>query len=337
MKKVAEKDAEVGLQAAPQGRSSTAFGGSKLFLLVALVAIILVTVAVVGGLAAVGKLDGGASSDGAGSADENSSTTLAPTFAPSSTPSLLPTHLPTLEPIMAPSTSPSVEPTFAPTQSCGNSQQDGGEECDDGNEIDLDGCSSNCEIESFFNCPQVGLCTPTLSSVTLSDLAPRESSTLSVTLGASPTGTFTYYWYVNDQQVAGGPLLNGTYFDKGDTIYAVVTVTSIANVTSSDRYSAPAICVNTGPVMQDFPMILESATPEKYLCNFTEATDADNDDIEYSVEFLESGGATSSTGILLDETLFESSDAFPGSTLADMSCQVTFSDGDVQGVITSSG
>ena len=36
--------------------------------------------------------------------------------------------------------------------SCGNSVLDEGEECDDGNEVDGDGCSSDCRLESGFTC-----------------------------------------------------------------------------------------------------------------------------------------------------------------------------------------
>ena len=41
---------------------------------------------------------------------------------------------------------------------CGNGQQDAGEECDDGNGSDNDGCSSLCIVECGFNCDN-GKCT----------------------------------------------------------------------------------------------------------------------------------------------------------------------------------
>jgi fibro-slime domain-containing protein len=46
------------------------------------------------------------------------------------------------------------------TPGCGNSMQDMGEECDDGNTNGGDGCSPACRVEADYVCPQVGPCTP---------------------------------------------------------------------------------------------------------------------------------------------------------------------------------
>ena len=42
--------------------------------------------------------------------------------------------------------------THACTTSCGNGNIETGEQCDDGNQVDGDGCSSRCQIEQGFNC-----------------------------------------------------------------------------------------------------------------------------------------------------------------------------------------
>ena len=38
------------------------------------------------------------------------------------------------------------------TQSCGNGLADAGEECDDGNIVSLDGCTSTCKLETGWTC-----------------------------------------------------------------------------------------------------------------------------------------------------------------------------------------
>jgi len=39
---------------------------------------------------------------------------------------------------------------------CGNSRQDAGEACDDGNINNYDGCSNKCVVESGWVCPTIG-------------------------------------------------------------------------------------------------------------------------------------------------------------------------------------
>jgi cysteine-rich repeat protein/YD repeat-containing protein len=63
--------------------------------------------------------------------------------------------------------SPQPHSVCAATASCGNNVIDAGEECDDGNLVDGDGCSSTCHAEAGFTCLTVELpqphseCTPT--------------------------------------------------------------------------------------------------------------------------------------------------------------------------------
>jgi len=52
-----------------------------------------------------------------------------------------------------PSCQDSAGKTQACTATCGDGNLDPGEDCDDGNLIDLDGCSSKCKIEGGFACP----------------------------------------------------------------------------------------------------------------------------------------------------------------------------------------
>jgi cysteine-rich repeat protein len=43
--------------------------------------------------------------------------------------------------------------------SCGDSKKQTGEECDDGNFIDGDGCNSSCIAEAGYNCSNFFTCT----------------------------------------------------------------------------------------------------------------------------------------------------------------------------------
>ncbi len=48
---------------------------------------------------------------------------------------------------------PTTGKTQACTSACGDGNLDPGEDCDDGNLVDLDGCSSKCKVEGGFACP----------------------------------------------------------------------------------------------------------------------------------------------------------------------------------------
>lgn len=56
----------------------------------------------------------------------------------------IPTPTPTQTPTATPTSTPTLSPTPVPV--CGNSDLEVGEECDDGNLVDEDGCDSNCRV-----------------------------------------------------------------------------------------------------------------------------------------------------------------------------------------------
>mmetsp|Transcript_55250 Transcript_55250/g.135299 ORF Transcript_55250/g.135299 Transcript_55250/m.135299 type:complete len:2074 (-) Transcript_55250:274-6495(-) len=52
--------------------------------------------------------------------------------------------------------------THSYTSTCGNGVRDGNEYCDDGNEVDGDGCSSSCQLESGWTCATVQIDQPSV-------------------------------------------------------------------------------------------------------------------------------------------------------------------------------
>lgn len=105
---------------------------------------------------------------------------------------LLSIEIPTPTPTVTPTATPTLTPTTVPV--CGNSNVEFGEECDDGNLIDADGCDSNCRVTG---CPngvvtageqcddgnQVNLdgcdndCTPSICTITGGQLVPGYCAT----------------------------------------------------------------------------------------------------------------------------------------------------------------
>lgn len=43
-------------------------------------------------------------------------------------------------------------PSKCEAETCGDGVRTGSEKCDDGNDIDHDGCSSDCKVEPYFHC-----------------------------------------------------------------------------------------------------------------------------------------------------------------------------------------
>ena len=80
-----------------------------------------------------------------------------------------------------------IQPTFA----CGNSVVSGGEQCDDGNITNGDGCNSICQLEVGFYCPTPGSpCVPsTCGNGTLEGLEQCDDGNLRPYDGCSPTCT----------------------------------------------------------------------------------------------------------------------------------------------------
>lgn len=55
----------------------------------------------------------------------------------------------------------SISVEVIPLESCGNAQLDDGEQCDDANQLQEDGCSAACQVEAGWECPTLGAaCAP---------------------------------------------------------------------------------------------------------------------------------------------------------------------------------
>jgi hypothetical protein len=96
---------------------------------------------------------------------------------------------------------------------------------------------------------------PTLGGVTLDPPVPTEL----VEVLAVPTDPFdldddfisyTYDWYVNDARVSGGPVLDGSDFERGDEVYVVMTPQDGTDV-GGPQTSATVIVGNSPPVITD--------------------------------------------------------------------------------------
>ena len=73
----------------------------------------------------------------------------------------------------------SIEPRCNGAGPCMSKRGDGlviGEECDDGNNVDGDGCSSSCKIESGFTCTQPPITEPVLISAVYRDFHSLKTS-----------------------------------------------------------------------------------------------------------------------------------------------------------------
>jgi cysteine-rich repeat protein len=85
---------------------------------------------------------------------------------------------------------------------CGNGKVEAGlgEACDDGNNIDLDGCSSTCAVETGWTCTTVApytsfsVCTETKDGIWRGGLACDDNNAVN-TDGCSNTGTINTGWY----------------------------------------------------------------------------------------------------------------------------------------------
>jgi hypothetical protein len=91
---------------------------------------------------------------------------------------------------------------------------------------------------------------PTLVGVGLSNTGPREGDTVSlfqagITDPDGDTVTSSVRWFVNDVQVLTGPLLTGAYFNKGDTLRAVLDLSD--GTTTASFPTDTGVAVNTVP------------------------------------------------------------------------------------------
>ncbi len=143
---------------------------------------------------------------------------------------------------------------------------------------------------------------PSIDSATLSTTSPTESDTISVTIAGeadvdNDTITWGYDWNVNGVSVSSIPTLDGTYFDKGDTIWVVVTPTDGtddgAAVTSDS-----ATAVNSPPAVSAITLSpSDITTDDEVTANFT-ASDADGETVSLGYEWYVDGSLASTASSL---------------------------------------
>ena len=176
---------------------------------------------------------------------------------------------------------------------------------------------------------------PVLDSVALTPASPKEGSTLTCTPGTSsdPDGDtvyFSYEWYVGGTVVSSvtSDTLTGTYFDKKDSVYCLVT----PNDGTSDGAAVASNTVvveNTAPVLASVDLAPSPATESSTLtCTPGKDTDDDGDTVRTSIAWTVNGKAISATTSTLTGSDFSKGD--------DVECIVTPNDSTEDGLAVTS-
>lgn len=144
---------------------------------------------------------------------------------------------------------------------------------------------------------------PTLASATLSTLAPTENDTISVNLGAatdddSDSISYGYDWYVNGSVVTTTSTLLSNRFQKGDSIYVVVTPWDGSDY-GTPVTSSIATAANTPPTVTAIALSPSSVYTNDTLTASVTATDLDGDTITYSYDWYVDGFPRGSTSASL--------------------------------------
>ena len=166
-----------------------------------------------------------------------------------------------------------------------------------------DGTDSGTAVDS--NLVTIGNTAPAVSSVTLSPSSPGTEDVLTATPSGSDADgdsiSYTYDWYVGStlEQSGTDDTFDGTtYFDRGDTVYVVVTP-SDGTDSGSPFTSSSVTVVNTAPedpVVQILPTN-PGINIDDLVCGIaTGSYDADGDSITYTATWYADGVAYS-TGL----------------------------------------
>jgi len=172
---------------------------------------------------------------------------------------------------------------------------------------------------------------PVANAVTLSSAAPATNDTLSVTVsGTDADGdvlTWTYAWYVDGAPAGSGSTLSGaSAFDKGETVWVVVTPND-GTVDGAPLTSDAVGVVNTAPSAPGAAVEPELAYEgDELICSVSVgSTDVDGDVPTYrfawSVDGASYTGATDSAG----DSVVPGADVAADET---WTCTVTADDGD---------
>lgn len=148
---------------------------------------------------------------------------------------------------------------------------------------------------------------PVLASATLSNTAPVEGETLSVTLGAATdedghTVTYSYAWYAGGSVVGTGATLDSGSFSKGQSVYVVVT----PNDGFDDGLpvtSDTATVTNTLPTLSGLSLSPSSPQTLDTISASQTTADADGDTVTVTYAWTVDGTLQSETGSTLDASL----------------------------------
>ena len=178
---------------------------------------------------------------------------------------------------------------------------------------------------------------PTVDSLTLSPADPGTSDTITATVSTSDVEddpvTVSYEWRVNGVAAAEtGSSLDGTvHFDKGDSVYVVVTPSDPIDEGAAES-SHTLVIQNTGPSAPGISVSPSSprAGTDDLVCSIDDAsTDADGDAVTYTVTWAKDGVPhTAVTTTTVTGDTISGGTTSPGEGYA---CTVTPNDGEDDG------
>jgi len=154
---------------------------------------------------------------------------------------------------------------------------------------------------------------PSITAVTLSNAAPQEADVVGalVTGGVDDDGdtiSFAYEWYVNGSLVANDTTLDGTWFDRGDTIEVMVTPTD-GEEQGLGVMSNTGAAVNTAPELLSLTLApAELYTEDTVAANLSVSDPDPGDSFTNTYEWFVDGapvGAGTSSDSLSGATAFD--------------------------------
>ena len=150
---------------------------------------------------------------------------------------------------------------------------------------------------------------PTIDSVSLSSKAPKEGDTLYATIiGAEDVDgdpiTYHYAWHVNGKEVSTKDEIDSSVFDKGDSIYVVVTPDDGTDKGTGVK-SDVATGANTVPEVTSVSLSPTSPKTTDGVTATVVSKDADGDTVSYSYTWYVDGLVAASKGKTLSSADFK--------------------------------
>ena len=150
---------------------------------------------------------------------------------------------------------------------------------------------------------------PSIGSATLSTTSPTAADTVSVTvsgtsdLDGDPV-LVSYAWYVNGALVATVPAIDGAFFSRGDSIWAVVTPTDGLDV-GTPVTTATAVAVNSPPSVSGVSISPSTLYTGSTATAVATTSDADGDTVTLSYAWTVDGAAAGTASSLSGLTSFD--------------------------------